>query len=770
MNFRKISAIASSILLTSMSVGVAAAANYPAPFVSGSSANVAVVYGTGVGVSSVDQAQANKIETNLLSGVTSGGVTTVSGGESFTLDKSSDHFNFNDELDSISGYSDLGKDELDFLADGTYDDGAIDEDYTQLIDLSSQPLTLFASSKYMDSEPTVGFWFDNKDNVLSYTIEFDNAIALDEIVSTNMPLLGAEYYVLDAEAGKITLLDSADTTILAEGSEVTVEGKTVSVTYIDGEQVKLVVDGESTDLLEATDTYKLDDGSYLAIVEVLSSSRETTTQKVEFSIGSGKIILDDGSDIIFGEDSTDEIDELTATIDDDGTDLTSITINWASKDDTFLAEGGVITMPGFGVIALEFGGLDYASSSETISVENGDTLTLVMENYEIPLMWMNESGYQGLGEEDSPLILVNDSYTYADAGYANASVMFWEAGEKVNTTVLATGLAVQEDDVILVTRVDQDLSDVETLYYEVADLEVDGDQITLELTDIIGSDDLSFEDVADTDEHGDVVVTLAGFDSTNTTAYLEFAAGSDTITYNVAVSDKGMVIVLPSVAEENQNITFTEANEDGDLNEGVTIRATVENSSNDKLYVALASDNVLTEETTADNEYIAIVDSLLASKIMTNEPTGSDNEYDLEIEYFGEEVTATVNVVAGGDVSTSAGSVGNLVVRDSEVSDMSGKNLIIVGGSCINSAAATALGVSEGTCGAAFTAATGVGTGQFLIQAVEDVFSDGKIALVVAGWETDDTTAAVDYLISQKPSTSVGKKVLTTSSTEAVLA
>jgi hypothetical protein len=44
-NFRKISAIAASALMTGMTLGVAAAANYPAPFVSGGVANVAVVYG-----------------------------------------------------------------------------------------------------------------------------------------------------------------------------------------------------------------------------------------------------------------------------------------------------------------------------------------------------------------------------------------------------------------------------------------------------------------------------------------------------------------------------------------------------------------------------------------------------------------------------------------------------------------------------------------------------------------------------------------------------
>jgi hypothetical protein len=40
-NFKKISAIGASILLTGMTMGVAAAANYPNPFVVGGAADVA---------------------------------------------------------------------------------------------------------------------------------------------------------------------------------------------------------------------------------------------------------------------------------------------------------------------------------------------------------------------------------------------------------------------------------------------------------------------------------------------------------------------------------------------------------------------------------------------------------------------------------------------------------------------------------------------------------------------------------------------------------
>ena len=249
---------------------------------------------------------------------------------------------------------------------------------------------------------------------------------------------------------------------------------------------------------------------------------------------------------------------------------------------------------------------------------------------------------------------------------------------------------------------------------------------------------------------------------------MNFSSTVGDIQFDKAVSDLGMEVTLPTDVSSldtttGANIVFIEADENEDIAAGNNFTAVVKATTDDNLHVA--SHNVDDKESDSD-VYVGVVPSELASKT-TFDTSGDENDF--EVEYFGSEVGAKVNVVAGGDVSSTTTSVGNLVVMDSEVDGLN-KNLIIVGGSCINSAAATALGVAERTCGAAFTAATGVGTGQFLIQTVEDVFSDGKIALVVAGYETDDTKAATEYLMSQKPSTSVDKKVMSSSSTEAVLA
>jgi hypothetical protein len=135
----------------------------------------------------------------------------------------------------------------------------------------------------------------------------------------------------------------------------------------------------------------------------------------------------------------------------------------------------------------------------------------------------------------------------------------------------------------------------------------------------------------------------------------------------------------------------------------------------------------------------------------------------LDVVYASPDATVT-----GSTVTVSGTQLGDILVKDTEVSSVSSsKNLIVVGGSCINSAAATLLGGSY--CTSDFTSKTGVGSGQFLIQSYGDAFSTGNIALLVAGYDAGDTVNAATYLRTQSVDTTAGKKYLGTSASSAVL-
>jgi len=743
-NFRKISAIAASALMTGMTLGVAAAANYPAPFVSGGVANVAVVYGTGAGVSSLDLVQAGNIQDSLGTYVDANEVV-VEGGESFVLDKTSNHFNLGDALNGA--YPELDDADMDFLADGTYDDGDINTDYTQTITLSDKDLTFFADSEYNDEEPTLGFHWTNGQEVLNYKLAFDDTIVLTDMNDTELPLMGKTYYVLTATDTLITLLDSAEKVVLSEGDSVTVGEKTVEISYIESGKVKFSVDGEITDTLDAHEPYELDDGSYIIANDIMYASKETGISKVEFSIGAGKIAMDSaGGEIEVNEEA---VDGLESTFDGD-----SITITWNSDDDSFLTEESALTMPLFESIRLVFGGMDFPDS-EAISLSAGEQMTLSMGNYELPLFWYNESDVEGgyLGEEDYNLVTKTTDLT---ANYTDGSQ---------NESALVDGLNLAEDNRFLVTTVDTDLEDIDTLYYEVKTISWDDEEVVIELEDLVGTNDLSFDDLSDEQTVGDVDIKIIQVNDDK--VYLNFSGVA--MSFNTVVSEKGLEVTLPEEVAggtvdmvAGQVLTFTEANADAEIGGGSTFTATVKNTSNDKLHVA--SDSVATLEFETDQEYGYVI-SDLATKV-TTDLSGDENEWD--VEYYGEEVTAQVMVVGGAaTVSGGTNSLGNVLVKDTEVSSVATKNLIVVGGSCINSAAAALVGGTK--CGASWTTATGIGSGQFLIKGYADSTLTTGLALLVAGYDAEDTVKATTYLTNKVVDTSKAYKGTTSTELAVVI-
>ncbi|MFH1325675.1 MAG: hypothetical protein ABIH49_02820 [archaeon] len=172
----------------------------------------------------------------------------------------------------------------------------------------------------------------------------------------------------------------------------------------------------------------------------------------------------------------------------------------------------------------------------------------------------------------------------------------------------------------------------------------------------------------------------------------------------------------------------------------------------------------------------------------------SDSDFTKDVDWFGAITTkdasdsdqkkATINLpkeqvyaqlylgaadssVTSSTTATGTTQLGDVVVKDSEVASVSSKNLVVVGGSCINSVAATVLGGAY--CGAGFTEQTGVGSGQFLIQSFADEYTTGKVALLVAGYDASDTVNAAKYLRTNTVDTADGMKYKGTSSTSAEL-
>ena len=129
------------------------------------------------------------------------------------------------------------------------------------------------------------------------------------------------------------------------------------------------------------------------------------------------------------------------------------------------------------------------------------------------------------------------------------------------------------------------------------------------------------------------------------------------------------------------------------------------------------------------------------------------------ISYPDDQVYAQVYIAeVGASLNAGGGSTtGNIVpVYDNEAAKISGKNLVVVGGSCVNTVAAELLGATGKLCGADFTAKTAIGDGEYLIETFSR--TGGKVATLVAGYNAADTSNAAKSLVKNKPEITVGKK------------
>ena len=133
------------------------------------------------------------------------------------------------------------------------------------------------------------------------------------------------------------------------------------------------------------------------------------------------------------------------------------------------------------------------------------------------------------------------------------------------------------------------------------------------------------------------------------------------------------------------------------------------------------------------------------------EANGADDKVVLEMP--ADQVKAKV-VVYGpeGSKTTTGGETIKKVVPittpvaklDTEIPDPStvDKNLVLVGGPAVNRLTAQALGLDYPTYGAD----SGIPENAAMIKVIEGAFKEGKVAVIVAGWEAENTRVACSVL------------------------
>ncbi|MFH1802152.1 MAG: hypothetical protein ABH864_01735 [archaeon] len=767
MRFKKIASVLASAAMVLGTVGFAAATTYPAPFVEDGVADVAIVYGSHPSAQS-DMVGVVNIQNSLNSFVLSDSVTddtTVEGGDYVQLEKASTKFHIGrGVLDVISGT--ITDDDLEVvLADGVYTDtNKDDKDYTQKLTLGNLSLSLFEDSDYQSDVPTVGIRAASGTFVLNYTLDFSDEPLWSRLANTEIEMMGKEYFISSITTNTtINLLDAANTALVNEGETVTVvagdASYTVSATVFSATEAVLTVNGETTDGLDEGQTDKLSDGTYVGVKDIRYTARETGINQVEFSIGAGKIELKDGQDVKINDDFVNGLTTYLTTSSD--SKLQEIVLMWSTDDDSFVTEDSNMVLPGLENIKFTFEGM-YYPMEESFEVEKGSNTYVRLNSFplkdgvaDINLMYGNGTDFTGTGREATKKLrtsVVNsiifdadtDEYfvaTYNDGTDAESYLMR-ATGFVTETSVNKTTIQYYNDGDW--TSKKEDAVPTDTINLGSVSLtvnEIDKNAKTVNIT--AGTTSVNFHTLF---SEGGLMVHLP-YEYTSTNYTLDGAGTVGVIMTNITAPGWDASNTLDLVfSEEDRNENTAQKNFTAVL--GWTSSKTTVSS------IGSESPDSGLEEGDSD-VFKSFVYGPLAT--MLRHDTGGDQDH-VEVTYHGGESYGKVFLTAyAASVGGNGGGSIGAPILDTEIAQASGKNLVVVGGSCVNTVAADLLGRSARFCGEEWTAATGIGQDTFLIQTFAR--TGGDVATLVAGWNAIDTqNAAIALTTVDDVDTSAGMK------------
>lgn len=878
--FKKVSAIAASALMVGMTMGVAAAANYPNPFVVGGAADVAIVYGTGSGVSTLDLVQAGNIQSNLQSFMTgtTGGATSVTGEAAELFGSGSSQLYVNNTLNSVKSGGLSNSNLPIILADKTFS-GNVDATVTQAITMGGNPILQFAKQPTSEDDPALGWGISSTGGLYLYnaSVTFSKAINFThaDTEGEDIDLFGTTWtissstsntdLVLLKSAAKVSLSSDAPTT------DVTIEGAVYTIELVSASDSAATV--KITDSAGKSESKEINEAASKTVngITVAVTTADETNLKLSATIvaGSNKLTLVDDNAVTTGESGTvidGTIVDFSTTVDDrldSGTTKIIVSVFAPESDKDAILPGKSFVDPVFGTFKVDFSGLNVADDStsrEEIKFANSgdDKMQIKMTDYRgydktfqyaynasaMALQWdtngrniiisemtpVNYSDYVLVGNEnDARLVKLSTVTNYSSASTTD-SIVFTDVfsgdtytasgsteGSKTVTiggndfTVtynFASGLAseartvrLQSPDTSGATAMAiyptiETAKGAKVMFYKPLTINSTLWDVSLDngfaapgagtgnaLTSIsIPNGANAYQSFAVTSCGADQNLSIGGVcqntsinggwaavsvTNTGLTFNFTYTRGSNLTTgYLVGTEGTGnivnpAIVVLEEKDDGNRyegTIITTEPGNNAD--DGIGINDVIRTWSNDATWdaISLYSDSKKTKE--ADRwGTITLVDS--ADSDQKTATLSYPDEQVYALIYVAEEAAA---ITTTG--TTGATSLGEVLVTDSEVSSVSSKNLIVVGGSCINSVAASLLG---STCGSDFTDKTGIGSGQFLIQSLASTYSTSKIALVVAGYEAADTVNAATYVRNQVVDTTAGKKYKGTSATTAEL-
>jgi len=699
--FRKALTVLGSAALIGATVGTAAAANYPSPFTS----NTAIIVGASAAPS--DNVAAASIASNL-DAMSSGSTTTLTGGEGVTEDE----VPLGGQIDFATSKveSTLTDSKIPALVDDriSWDDGTGSDDYNVQEQIAIGDMAIKTT---LNDEDLEGVAMSNNKG-LEYKYIFDDAFPISHVGMDNstgtaddlyLTILGKQYEVQSMTASSITVVTSEQQNVQV-GSSVTVDGKTFTLT--DVYETSVIVNGE----VISDGASKKINGMKVQVDDILYSSDNLDSNKAILRIGENIQKTYSNGDEFVGQDEDDPL--------------------WTWDITNLGSAGGYI-------------GVKYSASIEDSGDNDaGDSIKYVGEGYVMPNNFAEVS-------LDSISDLSYEDVVVSFDGSIDLYNVTSNSDEVVNNgkAIVLTG---ENDDTF--TFGGHETREV-YLYY--------ADNSTSNLGAAVGTNGAVVAFYRDIDGDSSPtnyprfsnLVNLTGSAALTRTKIGQIDIGDTAVDVDVTVASGILTLTFEDPIDSDISLTVggtALADEAGTL-EG--LGSSLEDAQTTDVIVN--GTNVGTKESSIMDYYGTIVADGSDVKAQAD-----SDEVTLSIP--SDRVYAQVSVMAGGDASTTESGV--MTYKDSEASMASGMNLIVVGGSAINSVAADLLGGAYRE--AAFTEATGVAAGQAMIKSFD---RSGKTALLVAGYNAADTEKAVTYLLNNDVDTTVGSELKVTSATEATV-
>jgi len=786
--FKKALTIAGSVLMVGSTIGLAAAAAYPAPFVENGAASVAIVYGSDAAAS--DKAGATTIQSDLSDELVSQAGTsavTVSG-DSWQVKTSSDFLELGESIADVETY--IGNDELELLADEEISNEKGVAKFSQYLYFND---AVSSSVNYTeDDDDNVGLFFKVKNGaqIARYVMDFSTALESDietdnelsDIEDKDITFLGKTYTIVNADNRSganvdLTLMSGALKRTIGNDEEITLGDYTVTATVSSATQAQFTINGETTDKMVKGDLEQLSDGNYLAVTDITYQDYAGGIQQATFYLGADKIELKNGSDMTVNAETINNADVIiSSSVSSGDISITEISINMIAEDDLFVPVGGklseatdldepeVLVSQNWDIV---FEGLEDITYEEvTVKSTSSDSkYQLSFENYNgdditLPLLYTNTSGVYG-GEDSDKVLVLSPNKTFG-AGITKNDYFILNTGDPTSYSTDSRSFVVQYKGSDSISDTDEkvtlDILGVEERTVSLNatggfDLKLGGTTFTFRnLTDNYATDDVAYAlngpdyHVASAAEN----VSVSNFVRTKHNALINI-----TDTNASAVDLPAAAATDGTVAPWNVYVTLDDQDRDGDELSLSTAKKVlymkftnasdgdVETSMANSVNAEWLTDAENSDKTTFINSYGVEIESIDTST--------SPAQVTLKIP---ESVVKPLVYVTSSDAVVGGSSeLGDVTYMDSESTSYAGKNLVVVGGSAVNSVAAELLGGA--LRGDAFEDATGVGAGEFLIQSFS---RSGKTALLVAGYNAADTTKAVTALTNEAIDTTVGKK------------